>query len=183
MLRVVSESRAAFRKLYVSRWAKQRLGETTLAETDFASILKAAIKIEEQSLALYTMAQKRAQYPSSKKFLAELVQEELQHKKKLATILEDEAKLSELGERAAKIQDLKIVDYMKDAALTDDADYQQILVYAAKREKATYSYYNSLALGLGDTEAGQLFSKLAQEELAHKNKLEREYDDYVLWED
>lgn len=154
-----------------------------MVKTDSASILKAALEIEGQSYALYTMAQKRAKYPSSRKFLAELAQEELEHKKKLSTMMEDEERLSELGERASKVQDLKIVDYMKETALTEDADYQQILVYAAKREKATYDYYNSLALGLGGTQTGRLFSKLAQEELAHKNKLEREYDDYILRED
>ena len=145
------------------------------------AILEAAIKIEEQSYALYTMAQEKVKYSSSKKFLKELAQEELKHKEKLLAILENREKLSELGSQA-KVQDLKIVDVMKNTALSEDADYQRILLYAAKLEKATYEYYSSLALGLEGTEAGNLFSKLAQEELTHKNKLEREYDDYVLKE-
>ncbi len=146
------------------------------------TILKAAIKTEEQSYALYTMAQKKVKYPSSKEFLKELAQEELKHKEKLLAILENREKLSELGSQA-QVQDLKIVDLIKGTALSEDADYQRILLYAAKREKATHEYYSSLALGLEGTEAGDLFSKLAQEELTHKNKLEREYDDYVLKED
>jgi len=145
------------------------------------AILEAAIKIEEQSYALYTMAQEKVKYSSSKKFLKELAQEELKHKEKLLAILENREKLSELGSQA-KVQDLKIVDVMKNTALSEDADYQRILLYAAKLEKATYEYYGSSALGLEGTEAGNLFSKLAQEELTHKNKLEREYDDYVLKE-
>ncbi len=56
------------------------------------------------------------------------------------------------------------------------------MIYAAKREKSTYEYYNSFALGLEGTDVGELFSRLAQEELTHKNKLEREYDEYVLTE-
>jgi len=137
--------------------------------------------VEEQSYALYTMAQKKVNYHSSKKFLQELAQEELKHKEKLLAIMENKEKLSELG-TYAKIQDLKIVDTMKATTLSEDADYQRILVYAAKREKATYDYYNSLAQGLAGTEVGKLFSKLAQEELIHKNRLEREYDDYILKE-
>ena len=128
------------------------------------------------------MAQEKVDYPSSKKFLKELAQEELKHKEKLLAIMENKEKISELGLHAEKVQDLKIVDSMKDTALSEDADYQKILVYAAKREKATYEYYSSLALGLEGTEAGDLFSKLAQEELAHKNRLEREYDEYLLKE-
>jgi rubrerythrin len=127
------------------------------------------------------MAQKKVNYPSSKKFLQELAQEELKHKEKLLAIMENKEKLSELGTHA-KVQDLKIVDTMKATTLSEDADYQRILVHAAKREKATYDYYNSLAQGLEGTEVGNLFSKLAQEELTHKNRLEREYDDYILKE-
>lgn len=128
------------------------------------------------------MAQKKVDYPSSKKFLKELAQEELKHKEKLLAMMENKEKILELGSKAKKVQDLKIVDVMKDTALSEDADYQRILVYAAKREKATYEHYNSLAQGLEGTDAGDLFSKLAQEELTHKNRLEREYDEYVLKE-
>lgn len=146
------------------------------------SILEAAVKVEEQSYALYIMAQEKVSYPSSKELLKELAKEELKHKEKLLAIIGNQQKISELGTHAKKIQDLKIVDVLKDTALSKDADYQRILVYAAKQEKATYEYYSSLALGFEDTEIGDLFSKLAQEELAHKNRLEREYDEYVLKE-
>jgi hypothetical protein len=37
-------------------------------------------------------------------------------------------------------------------------------------------------MGLKGNEMGEIFSKLAQEELGHKNKLEKEYDDCVLTE-
>ena len=151
-----------------------------MVEQDLKAILKGAVRIEEQSYALYTMAQEKVDYPSSKKFLKELAQEELKHKEKLLTILENKEKISELGSHANKVQDLKMVDTMTDVTLSEDADYQRILVYAAKREKITYEYYNSLAHGLEGTHAGDLFSKLAQEELTHKNRLEREYDEYVL---
>ena len=146
------------------------------------TILKVAVKIEEQSYTLYTTAQERVKTPSSKKFLQELAQEEQKHKEKLLEIIENEERISELGSHTRNIQDLKIVDVTEDTTLSEHADYQGILIYAAKREKSTYEYYNSLALGLEGTEVGELFSRLAQEELTHKNKLEREYDEYVLTE-
>lgn len=155
---------------------------TTMAKLNFKEILEAAVKIEEQSYALYSMAQEIVSYLSSKKFLKELAQEELKHKEKLLAIMEDKDKLSELGLHARRIQDLKIVDVMKDTALSEDVGYQRILVYAAKREKSTYEYYSSLAAGLEGTEVGELFSKLAQEELKHKNRLEKEYDEYLMKE-
>jgi len=153
-----------------------------MVKDDLRTILEWAIKIEEQSYALYKMAKGKVKYQSSKKFLEELAQEEVMHKEKLISIMDNEKKISELGLQTSKTQDLKIVDVMRETTISDDADYKRILIYAAKREKSTYDYYKSLALGLEGTEVGTLFSKLAQEELSHKNKLEREYDEYILKE-
>ncbi|UCD96664.1 MAG: ferritin family protein [Candidatus Bathyarchaeota archaeon] len=144
------------------------------------SILEAALKIEEQSIALYTKAREKTENPSAKKFLAELANEELKHKEKILEAMKDEAKISQIGSRMEQVQDLRIVDFMTDTSLSADADYERILIYAAKREKATYEYYKSLASGLEGTEVGVLFKRLALEELKHKNRLETEYDDYLL---
>jgi rubrerythrin len=152
-----------------------------LSEQNWKAIIEAAIKVEEQSIALYSMALENAKYPSSKVFLKELLEEERHHKDKLEAIKKDKSKIKKLGSHGA-VQDLKIVDLLEDTPLTDGADYEAILVYAAKREKSTYDYYKILALGFRGTEMGELFSKLAQEELGHKNKLEREYDECVLTE-
>jgi rubrerythrin len=153
-----------------------------LSELDWKAILEAALKTEEQSISLYTMALEKAEYPSSKVFLKELVEEERGHKKKIEAIMKDEKKLSELGFHDREIQDLKIVDLLEDIHLSEGADYEAILVYAAKREKSTYDYYKTLALGFGGTKMGELFAKLAAEELKHKNNLEKEYDDCILTE-
>ena len=128
------------------------------------------------------MALENAKYPSSKIFLKQLVDEEKGHKKKLETIMSDPKKISELGSKIKSNQDLKIADMMNDTPLTYESDYETILVYAAKREKSSYDYYKTLALGLKDTEMGEAFSRLAMEELEHKNKLEKEYDDCALAE-
>lgn len=153
-----------------------------MEKNDISKILRNAIRIEEQSYKLYKMAQRKVKYESSKKFLEELAQEELTHKEKIKAILDNKKKISELGFSAKKVQDLKIIDAMKDVAISEDVDYQKLLVFAAKREKSTYDYYKSLALGLEGTEVGILFNRLAEEELTHKNKLEREYDEYILKE-
>ncbi len=153
-----------------------------MSKPNLKAILEAAIKVEEQSFALYKMAKQKVNYPSSQAFLEELAQEELKHKAKLVAMIENSERILELGSQAESIQDLKIVDIMKGTELSEDADYQRILVYAAKREKITHDYYDSLARGLEGTDAGTLFTRLAQEELIHKNRLEREYDEYVLKE-
>jgi len=151
-----------------------------MSDMNWKSIIESAIKVEEQSIALYTTALENAKYPASKVFLKQLVAEEKGHKNKLEVILKDETKISELGSHGGPVQDLKIVDMMDDTPLSSEADYEAILVYAAKREKTSYDYYRTLTLGLKGTKIGELFSKLAQEELSHKNKLEKEYDECVL---
>jgi rubrerythrin len=153
-----------------------------LVELKWKAIIEAAVKVEEQSIALYRMALENAKYPSSKVFLKQLVEEEKGHKKKLEAIMKDRKKISGLGSPGGAVQDLKIIDMLQDTPLSSGAEYEAILVYAAKREKSTYDYYKTLALGLKGTEMGEMFSKLAQEELGHKNKLEKEYDDCVLQE-
>jgi rubrerythrin len=153
-----------------------------LSELNWKAIIEAAVKVEEQSIALYTMALENAKYPSSKVFLKQLVAEEKGHKNKLEAIMKDQTKISELGSHGGAVQDLKIVDMLQDTPLSKDADYEAILVYAAKREKSTYDYYRTLSMGLKGTKMGEVFSMLAQEELGHKNKLEKEYDDCILQE-
>lgn len=153
-----------------------------MTELNWKAIIEAAVTVEEQSIALYSMALNNAKYPSSKVFLEQLVKEEMGHKSKLEAIINNEAQISELGSASGEVQDLKIVDMMEDTPLSNDADYETILVYAAKREKSSYDYYKTLAMGLEGTSMGELFTKLAQEELSHKNKLEKEYDDCVLTE-
>ena len=160
----------------------KKFGVSSLAELNWKAIIEAAVKVEEQSIALYSMALENAKYPSSKVFFKQLVKEEMGHKSKLEAIMNNKAKISELGSHSDAVQDLKIVDMLKDTPLSDDADYEAILVYAAKREKSTYDYYKTLAMGLKGTPMGELFTKLAEEELSHKNKLEKEYDDCLLSE-
>ncbi len=154
----------------------------SMSRPSLKAILEAAVKVEEQSYALYKMAQRKVNYTSSKKLLEELAGEEQKHKAKLLAMIENKGRILDLGSQAGKVQDLKIVDVLKDTALSEDADYQRILVYAAKREKITHDYYDSLARGLEGTDTGNLFAKLAQEELVHKNRLEREYDEYIMKE-
>lgn len=151
-------------------------------------ILDGAIRIEEESYALYAKMQGIAKLPSSKALLSELAEAELSHKEKLLAITEKSASvywasISELGSETGEIEDLKIVDHMQDTTLSEDADYPTALVYAGKREKMTYEHYRSLAEGPFARyfpQACELFSKLAEEELIHKNRIEREYTERVL---
>jgi hypothetical protein len=142
--------------------------------------LELALSMEEESIQLYTSAQEKVVNPGSVKLLKELVEEEKKHKKKIEDALKDPAKLKEIGRSEIKLHDLQIVDYLKDVSLSSTADYQQLLIFAGKREKATHDLYMYLARKCRGTQIQELLSNLAQEELKHKYRLEREYDDTIL---
>ena len=80
------------------------------------------------------------------------------------------------------IPDLKITDRLVKVPLDPQADYPQILIYAAQREKATHDFYVQIARRFRDVELGKMFNNFAKEELRHKYLLEKEYDDVVLAE-
>ena len=136
--------------------------------------------MEEQSIQLYSTAQEKVTNPASRTFLKELVTEEGRHRTNLLQAMEDPGKIQEIGTLDTVVQDLKIVDTLKDATLSPDADYQDILIYAAKREKVTHDFYIEMAMKYKESQIGKMFVNLAQEELRHKYRLETEYDDIVL---
>jgi rubrerythrin len=157
-----------------------------MPESLLKKLLENAIKIEEQSYILYAKAYEKVTLQSAKVLLRELAQAELGHKERLTAIMQGKADISQLGSPTGRVEDLKIVDFKEKTALSEDADYPTLLLFAAQREKDTYEHYRSLAAGPFAhyfPSAGQLFSKLAEEELIHKNRLEREYDQCVLKED
>ena len=157
-----------------------------MPESILKKILENAVKIEEMSYFLYSKAYAKMTLHSAKVLLRELAQTELDHKEKLLAIMQGKADVSQLGSPTGRIENLKIVDFKEKPALSEDADYPTLLLFAAQQEKETYEHYQSLAAGPFARyfpNAGQLFSKLAEEELIHKNRLEREYDEHVLKED
>ena len=143
--------------------------------------LKMGAEMELESYTLYTETAKKAQYPGAKKLLEEIAADEKRHREYFLKGLEDP---SHLKMRTLKedIPDLKITDQLVKVPLDPQADYPQILIFAAQREKATHDFYVQIARKFKDSEMGKMFNNFATEELRHKYLLEKEYDDVVLSE-
>ena len=143
--------------------------------------LKTGAEMELESYTLYTETAKKAQYPGAKKLLEEIAADEKRHREYFLKGLEDP---SHLKMRTLKedIPDLKITDQLVKVPLDPQADYPQILIFAAQREKATHDFYVQIARKFKDSEMGKMFNNFATEELRHKYLLEKEYDDVVLSE-
>lgn len=153
-----------------------------MSEWTMEKAMDRAVAMEEESIQLYTDAQDKVVNPGSKQFLKELVAEEEKHRSNILAAKEDPSKIEEIGSLSNPVQDLKISDGLVATTLSPEASYQEILIYAAKREKETHDFYMQLAKSYRESQVGKMFAAFAQEELRHKYLLEKEYDDVILWQ-
>ena len=143
--------------------------------------LEVGAEMELESYTLYTETAAKAKYPGAKKLLTEIAEDEKRHREYFLKGLEDPSNLK-MRTLKEDIPDLKITDQLVKVPLDPRADYPQILIFAAQREKTTHDFYVQVARRFKDTEMGKMFNNFATEELRHKYLLEKEYDDVVLAE-
>ena len=144
-----------------------------------ARVVRNAIRKEQQARNLYLRARKLAQDPATRTLLDSLAGEEASH----AALLRGEGLKAFLASQPPPIQDLRITEFLVPRKLSSQATFQDVLVYAMKREAASYWAYQALAETAEDGPTRRLFRRLAQEERLHRNRLERVYDDVIFAED
>jgi len=140
-------------------------------------ILDFAIESEQAAVDLYLRIAAAARNPAIEKVFKDFANEERGHKIKLEKVKTGKQILSL---RKKPVMDLKISDYTADEELQPDADYQSVLIFAMKREKAAFKLYTDLAGKTDDSSLRDLLLGLAQEEAKHKLRFEIEYDDHIL---
>jgi rubrerythrin len=143
--------------------------------------LEVGAEMELESYTLYTETAKKAKYPGAKKMLEEIAEDEKRHRDYFLKGLDDPENL-QMRTLKEEIPDLKITDQLVKVPLDPKADFPQILIYAAQREKATHDFYVQVARKFKGTDMGKMFNNFAKEELHHKYLIEKEYDDVVLSE-
>jgi rubrerythrin len=143
------------------------------------AVMDFAIRREEEAARNYGRLGRIATDKGARQLLTDLQQEEQNHKRILLG-------LSKAGARipAAKdVKDLMISDYVVEEPLTPEMSFQDLLIFAAKKERKAFSLYSDLAKKSLTKEQKALFEFLAKQEKAHKLRLELEYEKHVLWED
>jgi len=145
-------------------------------------ILRTAIQREIDAYTLYTNAAKMIETPHVREILNDLAAQEVGHRNKLEGLLNGNVfRVISKGQQQ-QVVDLKITDYLVEEPLAPDSDFQNVLIVAGKREAASHDLYASLAKVSGDEDATKLFEFLANEELAHKHRVEALYDEIVYRE-
>lgn len=144
----------------------------------FKDVINFAIKREEEAAHGYGSMIDLAKTSGLKKLLQELQEEERNHKK----LLEDLTQGKVGSYEPAKIVDLKISDYLVEETPGVDMNFQELLIFAAKKEQRAVELYSDLEGKSKAEELRKLFAFLAEQEKSHKLKLETEYDKHILEE-
>jgi rubrerythrin len=147
------------------------------------AILQEAIQGEVESYELYIRAVDLVQTDHIKGLLRELAEEELGHKAALEKMRDDPALLSDQVQRlqATNIQDYQIADHLVVKPLGPESGFQDVCIFAAKKEQQSHELYKGLAAGASG-EARDLLEAMAKDELRHKNLVERWYEEVVYQE-
>jgi len=130
-------------------------------------ILEFAIAREVEANQLYTYMARRMENPEMRKVCEDFAEEELEHKAKLEL---------EVMKRGKVVHGLDISDYIMDVGDEMNMDYDELLVFAIKKEQISIDLYNDLAAVVRDEESREVLLSLVEEETEHKRRFEVEYD-------
>src|SRR5512139_407010 len=133
-------------------------------------ILRDAIQGEIEAHELYTNAVSLVRTEAVKDTLRELAREELGHKALLERMLASPANVRRSVHRLqqAAIVDYKVGDYLVAQPLGPDSTFQDVCIFASKKEQQSYELYRDMA-EQNEGEIRDLFAAMAKEELRHKN--------------
>jgi rubrerythrin len=144
-----------------------------------SDILAFAVEREIEAAQGYGRMAAQAATPGLRDLLLELKGEEEKHrrllKKMTAAPLE--------GAAAASAPDLGLSDALADLPLAPDMTFQELLIFAARKEKKAEDLYAGLARRPELAAHRKVLEFLAGQERAHKLKLETEYETHVMTED
>lgn len=146
-------------------------------------VLREAIQGEIESHRLYTDAADLVQTDHVKGTLRELAQEELGHKAALEKMLANpsQVRYSVRKLQQTTVEDYKIGDHLIAKPLGPDASFQDVCIFASKKEQQSYELYRDMA----EQNAGELrelLAAMAKDELRHKNLVEGWYEEIVYQE-
>jgi rubrerythrin len=149
-------------------------------EQTIESILREAIQGEIESNQLYTMAVALVKAEHVKETLRQLAMEELGHKTSLELMLTNPGQMRWQVRKlqSAPIQDLGIGDHLVVKPLGPEATFQDVCIFASRKEQASFELYRDLA-EKNDGEVQELFAAMSKDELRHKNLVEGWYEEVV----
>ena len=137
--------------------------------------LEKAIEMEMKSFQTYKGAYLKIREPRVKDLVKDLALEELEHKYILEkAYFEDTVALHE--EDAKEGPSMKLSLLLKEKALEDDADDQDVMIHAIHDEKRAVDFYKKMAEQCDGAPMEEMLKRLYQDEEAHLVRLEELYE-------
>ncbi len=129
-------------------------------------ILEFAIAREVEANQLYLYMATQITNPEMQWVCEDFVKDELEHRAKLELMKADEA-----------IAYFDISNYKTEPGRADmDMDYEDMLLFAIKKEDKSINLYSDLAKIVQDADSRKVLLSLLQEETEHKQRFEIEYN-------
>lgn len=141
-------------------------------------VLHFAIRKEHDARELYLMFRDMVKDPGAKTLLQELADQELGHRNLLQKAMDEGAVEKLVGKQP--VQDLRVSDHFVSDPIGPQSSPQDIMIFAMKNEQASYDLYRVMEDNYGGTPLASLFSRLAKEELHHKETLEQQYEEHFM---
>lgn len=147
--------------------------------TPVETVLRRAIVLEEESAKMYAAAANASKNAPIRQRLEEMAEQEREHVAKLQEMLAGNVRWAIRRARSEPVSDLRLSDHLEVKPLEAGADYQDVLLVAARREKAAYEFYRAMGEMVDDKLIKGVFEMLATEELRHKYEVEKTYEEVV----
>jgi len=144
-----------------------------MQQVSMEEVLSQAIHREEMAYLFYTSIIEIVKDSDSKDTLQYIADEELRHKEFLEKYKQGVYKEESINLK--KVIDSRVVEVLGHAQINESLEHKDIFLVAAEREKASHEFYSKLAELQPEGAFKTLLNKLAQEELAHKAKVEYLY--------
>ena len=143
------------------------------------AVLDQAIQEENESSVLYATLAKAVKNAAVRARLLELADMERGHKTRLEEVKAGNVRWAIRRSKAEPVADLRLTDHLEAKSLDANADYQDVLLSAARREKTAHDFYQAMVEMVDDPLVKDVFEMLAAEELRHKYTLEKIYEEVV----
>ena len=142
-------------------------------EKTVADILEMAIKREEAAYDFYMDIHSKVQDDTVQDTVQFIAREEEQHKAFLVAYRD--GKYGSKALRMADVVEYKIAEYLEEPEISKESKPEDVYLIAAHRENRSHQFYSELANLHTDSKLKDLLTRMANEELKHKEKMEYLY--------
>ena len=138
------------------------------------SILKKAIEVEDKVYALFSDASSKTNDADMIRILEELAQEELEHRDLLISILEKDFKEYSLKGINVSHQ----TKFLEIEPISANSSFFEIMRFAIMKSEKAFLFFRELELASLSKEVVEIYGKIANLELALKNRLEEVFFEF-----